>query len=384
MAAGQGTRMGPLTRNRPKVLLPVAGAPLVEHMVRRGKQAGFTRIMLIVHAFEQQVRDHFASTGLDVDFVSQGEAGGTGHAVAALDGTVDGPFVLVSGDCLLSVEDLQTLRSSPCVGGHEVADIRPYGRLDVQDGQVVGIAEKPPEAAPGTANAGCYHFPETIIEACKVLAPSQRGELELTDAVTTTGPYPLVDLPSWAEAGRPWELLDLQALVAAPEGDPLPSGVHGPGPASIHPDATVLPGVRIEGPVWIGPGAKVGPNAYLRGPVHIGAGCHIGAGVEIKNSIIGDHSNVPHLSYVGDSVLGRDCNLGAGTQVANLKVNDRGVRVKWDDPQWLDTGRRKLGTVMGDGVKTGVNCSINPGTVFEAGARVGAGRVLSEWIRGQD
>ena len=85
-----------------------------------------------------------------------------------------------------------------------------------------------------------------------------------------------------------------------------------------------------------------------------------------------NRSKVPHLSYVGDSVIGEDCNLGAGTKVANLKLNNKTVLVGGKD-----TGRRKLGVIMGDGVETGINSSINVGTIIGSNSRIGPGTFIS-------
>jgi len=97
--------------------------------------------------------------------------------------------------------------------------------------------------------------------------------------------------------------------------------------------------------------------------------------VEIKNSIIMNRTNVPHLSYVGDSVIGERCNLGAGTKVANLRLDEKEVNVVVDGKK-TSSGRRKLGVIMGDDVKTGINASIDVGTVIGEGTAIGLGAVV--------
>ena len=136
----------------------------------------------------------------------------------------------------------------------------------------------------------------------------------------------------------------------------------------------VLPGSYIIGPVIIGKDCEIGPNNYLRPSTCIGDKCKIGAAVEIKNSIIMSHTNVPHLTYVGDSVIGERCNLGAGTKVANLRLDETEVQVVVDGRR-TGSGRRKLGVIMGDDVKTGINASIDVGTIIGEGTMIGMGAV---------
>jgi len=90
--------------------------------------------------------------------------------------------------------------------------------------------------------------------------------------------------------------------------------------------------------------------------------------VEVKNSIIMKGTKVPHLSYVGDSVIGEGCNLGAGTKIANLRLDKENIRVGG-----IDTRRRKLGAIIGDNVETGINASINVGSVIGDGTFIGPG-----------
>jgi bifunctional UDP-N-acetylglucosamine pyrophosphorylase/glucosamine-1-phosphate N-acetyltransferase len=125
----------------------------------------------------------------------------------------------------------------------------------------------------------------------------------------------------------------------------------------------ILPGVVIEGDVIIGDNCKIGPNCYIRGSTSIGDKCHVGQAVEIKNSILLPGTNVGHLSYLGDSILGEKVNLGAGTITSNLR-HDGGAHRSPVEGRMVDTGRRKLGAIIGDGVHTGIHTSIYPGRKF--------------------
>jgi bifunctional UDP-N-acetylglucosamine pyrophosphorylase/glucosamine-1-phosphate N-acetyltransferase len=136
--------------------------------------------------------------------------------------------------------------------------------------------------------------------------------------------------------------------------------------------ALVRSGSYIEGPVHIAKGCDIGPNCYIRPSTCLGEGVRVGSAVEVKNSIIMKGTHVPHHNYVGDSIIGERCNLGAGTKVANLRFDDRPVKVTAKG-QLMGTGRRKLGVIMGDDVRTGINTMIEPGTVIWEGTVVGMG-----------
>jgi NDP-sugar pyrophosphorylase family protein len=148
------------------------------------------------------------------------------------------------------------------------------------------------------------------------------------------------------------------------------------GPVAIGRNTVVRSGSYIEGPVIIGESCVIGPNCYIRASTAIADGCHIGAGVEVKNSIIMRGSKVPHLNYVGDSVIGEGCNLGAGTKVANLRLDKGNVNI-----DGIDTHRRKLGAVIGDNVETGINASINVGSVIGDKTFIGPGALAHGVIK---
>ena len=136
--------------------------------------------------------------------------------------------------------------------------------------------------------------------------------------------------------------------------------------------ARVRTGAYVQGPVIIDEGADVGPNCYLRGSTYIGRNCRVGNAVEVKNTLLMDGSNIPHHNYVGDSVIMEDVNLGAGTKVANLRL-DGGNVTSTSKGQRVNTGLRKLGAIIGPGVKTGINAVIDVGTVISEDAFIGPG-----------
>ena len=125
-------------------------------------------------------------------------------------------------------------------------------------------------------------------------------------------------------------------------------------------------GAVLEGPLWIGRDVEIRPGAYLRGGVWVGDGCLIGANSEVKHAILLPGARAPHLNYVGDSILGRGVNLGAGTILSNFRHDGEPVRIPGAGQAGEATGRRKLGAVLGDGVKTGCNCVLHPGTLVGA------------------
>jgi bifunctional UDP-N-acetylglucosamine pyrophosphorylase/glucosamine-1-phosphate N-acetyltransferase len=134
--------------------------------------------------------------------------------------------------------------------------------------------------------------------------------------------------------------------------------------------ARVRSGAYIEGPCFIDEGADVGPNCFIRPYTTIGKNARVGNACEVKNSVIMDGTHVGHLSYVGDSILCEKCNLGAGTITANLRLDDGIVKMMVKD-KVIDTGRRKLGAILGDNVKTGVNSVLMPGVKVGNGSWVG-------------
>jgi NDP-sugar pyrophosphorylase family protein len=147
-------------------------------------------------------------------------------------------------------------------------------------------------------------------------------------------------------------------------------GAHLIGPVTVAESARIRSGAYIEGPCFFDEGSDIGPNCYIRPGTSIGKNARVGNACEIKNSIIMDETHAGHLSYVGDSILGEKCNLGAGTIMGNYRLDSGNIKMMVKDTL-VDTGRRKLGAVLGDNVKTGINALFMPGVKVGANSWIG-------------
>jgi len=377
LAAGRGTRMGPLTDRRPKPMLPVADRPLVAHTVGDAVAAGASRIVVVVGYEAGAVREYFGEefAGVPVEYAVQERQAGTADAVrAARDALTDDPFVVLNGDALYDRSSLAELyEGGPAVGTYRVDDPRHYGVLAVDGDRITGITEKPDDPPSNLINAGAYVFPGAARNWLDV-PESERGEHELTDVLARAierSKVRSVTVDRWLDVGRPWELLAANEWKVADLDRRLDGDVSGDaelrGTVVVEEGATVDDGVVVEGPALVRAGASLGPNAYVRGTSLIGPDASVGHAVEVKNSVLMADASASHLSYVGDSVIGRGANLGAGTQVANLRHDDADVRLTVKGER-VSTGRRKFGVVVGDGAKTGINTSLNPGVTLSTGA----------------
>lgn len=184
----------------------------------------------------------------------------------------------------------------------------------------------------------------------------------------------------------PWDLLRVNeeligAITANDIQGELSPHAHVDGLLVLGHESRVLPGVFIEGHVVIGARCTIGPNCFLRGATAIGDGCHVGQAVEIKNSILMSRASVGHLSYIGDSILGEKVNFGAGTITANLR-HDGHNHYSTVGVNLVDTGRRKFGVIVGDGVHTGIHTSFYPGRKLWPGVCTSPGEIVARDIIG--
>ncbi|MCL5110450.1 MAG: bifunctional UDP-N-acetylglucosamine diphosphorylase/glucosamine-1-phosphate N-acetyltransferase GlmU [Chloroflexi bacterium] len=383
LAAGQGTRMKSKLQ---KVLHPVAGVPMVEHVLAAVGESGVPRALLVVGREAEQVR---RALGARVEYVEQARQLGTGHAVAqarpVLAGQVDtvlvlyGDTPLLRGATLRSLLDLQAGRA-PAVTmlTATAADPAGYGRiLRDERGRVAGIMEEavasPEQRQVREINSGVYCFRASWLwPHLERVQLSPKGEYYLTDLIAmAVGEGEEVETVTLAEASEAMGINDRVALAEAERVARsrvrerlMRAGVTFVDPGSCLVDATVAIGqdtviwpncllrgsTRIGADCQIGPGAVIedssvgdrsrvvasflesarveddvtlGPFCHLRPGAHLAGGVELGNFAEVKQSYLGPGTKMHHFSYLGDATVGAGVNVGAGTITCNYDSETR-------------------------------------------------------------
>lgn len=227
LAAGKGTRMGSLTADTPKPMLPLAGKPMLEHILDRLRGAGIRRVLVVIGYRGDLIRAHFADYPLAMEYREQEVANGTGSAaLLAREFVGEDAFVLTFGDILCSTADYRGLMAkldtaaAGVLGVKYVDDPAPGAAVYEENDRVVRIVEKPPVGTSTTHwnSAGLYAFRPVVFEELAKIPLSPRGEYELTTAVEqlirgdeVVRMYPIAQ--DWMDVGRPEDLARGETLV---------------------------------------------------------------------------------------------------------------------------------------------------------------------------
>ncbi|MCH8214759.1 MAG: bifunctional UDP-N-acetylglucosamine diphosphorylase/glucosamine-1-phosphate N-acetyltransferase GlmU [Proteobacteria bacterium] len=403
LAAGLGTRM---ESRLPKVLHPLAGRPMIGHLMETLAGMDLERIVVVVGDDMEAVAEAVAPHPT----VVQKERLGTGHAVRTACEAVDGfdgtVLVLYADAPLISVETLTRMiearrrapRPAVVVLGFRPSDPGPYGRLIVgADGTLQAIVEAgdatPGQGAIALCNAGVMAIDARPLPGllARIGRDNAKGEYYLTDivamargdgltcAVVEGDEAELIGVNSRADLARAEAVVQQRLRAAAMAGgatlaDPEtvyfshdtrlgrdvtvgPHVVFGPGVA-VGDDVEIRAFCHIEG-ARIATGARIGPFARLRPGADIAAEAHIGNFVEIKNATVETGAKINHLAYVGDSRVGAKANVGAGTITCNYD------------------GFAKHHTDIGAGAFIGSNTALVAPVTVGDGAIVGAGSVIT-------
>ncbi len=405
LAAGEGTRM---RSSLPKVMHPVAGLPMIGHVLASALAAGIERFAAVVGPGADALASFVAKRAPGTVLFEQTERRGTAHAVlaarAALDEGADDVLVLYGDTPLVRAETLARLREELAKGaaivvlGFRPADPTGYGRLIERDGRLVAIREEKDasaeEKAIGFCNAGLMAFAGAgLVDLLAAIGnDNAKGEFYLTDAVEianarglpviaieadaeeVAGVNTRVELAAveavWQKRARRAAMLAGVSLIApetvyfshdtALEADVTiePNVVFGPGVA-VERGAVIHAFSHLEG-ARVASGANVGPFARLRPGTALAEGAKVGNFVEVKNAAIGAGAKVSHLTYIGDAKVGADANIGAGTITCNYDGFDKAL------------------TVIGAGAFIGSNSALVAPVTIGDGAFVGSGSVITE------
>ena len=419
LAAGKGTRM---KSNLPKVLHSLGGKSLVERVIESAEPLSPSRKLVIVGYQSQEVKTALDSIH-GVEFVEQTVQLGTGHAIQQLIPHLEGytgDLLILNGDVpLLRTETLKNLlqihqknQNSCTILSALLTNPQGYGRVFRDSNCIVQKIVEDKDCTPNQrennrVNAGiyCFRWPDLANTLPHLQANNAQKEYYLTDAVTQVGKVMTVDVEDDQEILGINDRLQLananDILQRRIKEKWLLAGVTLINPASItidetvelQPDVIIEPQTHLRGKTIIqagsriGPGSlienselgenvtvqysvvtdsiiqsqtRIGPYAHLRGHAEVGIGCRIGNFVELKNTQLGDRTNVAHLSYLGDTTTGTQVNVGAGTITANYD------------------GVKKHRTIIGDRTKTGSNSVLVAPITVGNDVYIAAGSTVTE------
>ncbi len=347
LVGGLGTRLRPLTLSAPKPMLPTAGLPFLTHLLSRIADAGIEHVVLGTSykaaVFESEFGDG-SKLGLQIDYVVETEALGTGGGIANVASKLRHPTALVFNGDVLSGADLGALLDS-----HEnnnadvtlhlvrVGDPRAFGCVPTDaDGVVTAFLEKTQDPPTDQINAGCYVFKREVIDRIpKGRALSVEREVFpglLADGLRVCG---YVDATYWRDMGTPEDFVRGSAdLVRGIAPSPALKGHRGE--ELVHDGASVAPGALLIGGTVVGRGAEIAGGARLDGAV-IFDGAKVGAGAVIERSIIGFGAHIGPRALIRDGVIGDGADIGARCELLRgarvwpgVTIPDGGIRYSTD------------------------------------------------------
>ncbi len=336
LAAGKGTRLRPVTLTTPKPLVPVANRSLIEYAIEMIKLGGMNEVGIVVNSLDSIVVKRIgdgASLGVNVSYIVQEEQLGLAHAVGlAKDFVGDDPFAMFLGDNIFQDKMGEVFRNfeasdaESVIALGEVNDPTRFGIGEVEGDRVINLEEKPQNPRSNLAIAGVYLFrPASIFDAISRISPSDRGELEITDALKElVKDGKLVKAHKltgwWIDAGKPTPIIEANQLVMSDypyTPPPETNGIQGDSQVSSHVslgfNSKIIDSV-VRGPVVIGNGVTI-KNSYVGPYTSIGDNCTV-ENSEIEASIVMQNVVIRNVDGRIDSSL-----LAEGTVVESRKVH---------------------------------------------------------------
>ncbi|WP_137291039.1 sugar phosphate nucleotidyltransferase [Natronorubrum halophilum] len=371
LAAGEGIRLRPLTRNRPKPMLPAGTRPILEHVFDQLIAADIDSIAVVVGYRGDRIRSYFGSSYREIEltYVEQERQLGTGHALRLASSVIDGATVVVNGDQFVDsriIEDVVATHDADAaatIGLINRQEIGEYGGVILEDdGSVVELVENPQDDRAYRLNAGVYVVDPNLLETIERLDMTP-GEHSLVDAMTTLledgeTVRGVVSEGWWIDAMYPWDLLAVSDMLfdAGVIGDEVAAS------AIVHDSAIVRSPVVVDRDCEIGPGAVVGPHACL------GENTTVGSNAVVERSVIDADTRIGANATAIDCVTGVGVDLGHGTVVPGGPGDARiGDRFFEDAP---------IGALLADRVTDNGGVTYVPGAIVGAAVTIEAGATV--------
>ena len=391
LAGGEGKRVFPLAVNRPKPMFKLLGKPLIHHVIDTLKEAGLKDYIVVVGHRGEQIKDYLkdgSKLGVNIDYTVQKEPLGMADALKTAEDLVEDHFFVVNADDIFEASLIKQMIKQSREGDAEIVlSCKPvqetwkFGIIRVEDEQVTDFVEKPPKGKEPSnlAVVGVYVLPKQIFGYYKKIPVSDHQyedailqfikDRNVVKAVSYNGFF--------AGYKYPWDLFTINRHLmdrkltkqTIEEGAEISGRATVEGRVWLGRGAKVFEGACIRGPCYIGENSVVGGNSLVRDYSSLGRGCVVGFSTEIKHSLIGDDCWF-HMNYIGDSIIANNCLFGAGTITANFRFDEKNVQVRIGDKK-IDSGTNKLGAIIGDNCKTGINSCLEPGVKLGPQSMVG-------------
>lgn len=394
LAGGKSERLWPLSG---KHFLHFLGKPLVYYCLKQLENQGFRKIIIVVNNLNKPLFELLKGDfpNLDIRLILQLDRKGMDGAVLSAKDFIKDTGLLVIGPSDVYEDSLfgkfsKLLRKNPggIIAGTAVSTYFPGGYLVVEGDNVTNVVEKPkPKKIPSNIVTFVFHYykdPNNFITLLEKTKSKKDDIYELSLGKLVSGEKDFKYLPYqgfWGYLKFPWHILNLNSYFLGKIKSKKVQGVNIAKSATIIGNVVAETGVKIlentkvVGPTYLGYGTIVGNNSVVREST-LGNNCVIGAGTEISRSFIGDNCWF-HINYIGDSVISDNVSMGAGAILANFRLDETVIKSKVAG-KMISTGKVKLGSIIGETVRIGVNASIMPGVKIGKNSFVGAGVVLSQ------
>ncbi len=362
LAAGEGVRVRPLTRSRPKAMIPVANRPIIEYVIDALIKNGIRDIVVVVGYRKEQVTRFLNGLGLPIDVVIQEKQLGTAHALQCAESKITGDFLVLPGDNYIDPQSIARIKDTPnAILVKEHPNPSNFGVVLLNNGLVTDIVEKPEHSPSFMVSTGIYSLKKNFFSHI-------RGT-DITDAVSgmiRAGEHiQAVPADDWQDAIFAWDLLKMNRRLLKN----LPMAREG----------TASRQTIIQGPVSIGKGTIIGPNTVITGPVVIGSDCAIGPNTVIMpNTSIGSRVRLDPFTMIGDAIIMDDTIIGSHSRIIDTVV---GERCNLADHTSVSTAagvmdiegctiRSEFGAVLGNNITSGPftaykNCIIGNNVTIE-------------------
>jgi UDP-N-acetylglucosamine diphosphorylase / glucose-1-phosphate thymidylyltransferase / UDP-N-acetylgalactosamine diphosphorylase / glucosamine-1-phosphate N-acetyltransferase / galactosamine-1-phosphate N-acetyltransferase len=386
LAAWEGSRLRPLTNTIPKPLIKIYGKPIIEYNLECIYKY-VSEIIVIVKYKSNLIKEYLWEEykWVKITYKEQWERKGTAAAIKLLKSDLD--VIIMNWDSIFEKKDFEKLA---CFNGYwvlvkEVDNPKEYGIFKVDsNNNIENIIEKPKKNIWNLASLWIYKFNSKIFDFAKQVTESERGEYEITDAINLfirEYPFKAIKIQwDFMDIWYPWDILKansyfLNKLTKLDIKGEVEEWVTIKWKVVLEKWALLKSGTYIEWNVYIGKNSIIWPNTYLRGNAIIWEHCKIWNAVEIKNSSIGNHTNIAHLSYIWDSILWNHINIWGWFIVANLRHDQANIK-SMIKGKLVDTWLQKLWIIIGDHTKTGINTSSYPGRIIENNSFTKPGEIV--------